>query len=105
MASVILQWLGVGQSEIQKVTSSKKFIKTYNVDPTSINSAVLDEHVDIYLVRRLFTNTAWHKITKAVEMKRKDNVWFCGHCNHNLDNEVQLRVIHASRGIIYHVVA
>lgn len=82
----VLQWLGVGQSDIKNVMATKIPIKKLMVAADSINNAVLDEHVDIYLVRPMFTATLWTKITKAVEDKRKANVWLCGHCNRDLQD-------------------
>lgn len=87
MISAILKWLGVGDSDIQTAMKSKVVIDMLTVDAESINSAIFDEHVDIYTVRRLFTNTIWQKITKAVDDKRQANVWLCGHCNKDLNND------------------
>lgn len=67
--------------------NDKQGIKTLLVDAQSISNAVLDEHVDIYLVRRFFTKTAWHTITQAVEDKRQGNVWLCEQCHKDLNDD------------------
>lgn len=85
MHLVILQWLGVDQPDIKKAMT-KEPIKKF-VAAGSINNAILDEHVDVYLVRPLFAAKLWPQITKAVEDRREANVWLCGHCNRDLHDD------------------
>lgn len=55
------------------------------VHPENIPDAVLDENVDIHLIRRFFTVDGWHLLTEVVQQKRNKPVFICRTCSHNLD--------------------
>ena len=47
--------------------------------PEKLLHSVLDQNVDIYLVRRFFTNDDW-MVVGVVERKRNNNIWLCPIC-------------------------
>ena len=45
--------------------------------PEVVPNALLDESVDIFLIRKYFTNDALLLITDMLERKKEDPVWIC----------------------------
>ena len=54
------------------------------VRPEKISDGVLDENVDIHLIRKFFTNDAWMLIKEIVEQKKLKTVYVCKNCYHDL---------------------
>ena len=53
--------------------------------PQRITSAVLDEDVDINLVRHHFSYDAWLVVEDVVQRKKDRDLWICNVCQHELD--------------------
>ena len=55
--------------------------------PEKIPCSVLDENVDVCLVRHHFTYDAWKVIESVMKTKQKMNVWTCTICQHDLHSK------------------
>ena len=49
-----------------------------------IPNSVLDENVDVHLVRSYFTNDAWLIVKDVLKRKTKSTSWICHSCNRDL---------------------
>ena len=45
-----------------------------------MSDAVVDENVDVCLVRKYFTDDAWMIVSQVVEQKKCKMVWKCNIC-------------------------
>ncbi len=59
----------------------------WNADLKKISNAIIDENVDIHLVRRYFSNYAWLLVQDVVQRKKETDIWTCAVCYRNLDQE------------------
>ena len=67
-------------------------------------NAVLDENVDVNLIRRFFTNDAWLVVMDVVEQKQPANpVFVCKDCYHDLGEAPSIVCDHCLHGIILSV--
>ena len=72
-------WAGDDDGMAQKYT-----------DPERLPDAVLDENVDVNLIRKFFTHDAWLVVMDVVGQKRSKAVYVCKHCYHDLDEELSI---------------
>ena len=63
-----------------------KLIEEEDVEcrPEKIPSSVLDDNVDVCLVRRYFSTDAWMVVQDVIERKKNKDVWECNECQHDL---------------------
>ena len=54
-----------------------------NVVPNS----VLDENIDVCLVRTYFSTDAWMIVEDIIRQKKKKTVWICSMCQHDLHSD------------------
>ena len=54
------------------------------VRPENLPDAILDENVDVHLIRRHFSNDAWMVVQGVVGQKRSNPMYVCKICYHNL---------------------
>ena len=87
MYTVMLQWF-VEKEIALAVLDGKQMIKQNEVDisPEKITDAVLDENVDIHLIRKYFSRDAWQTVFGAVQLK-KANCYFTCKCYYHDANE------------------
>lgn len=85
---VMLSWF-VDQCKIDPVLRKGEVIEESEVEcrPERISSAILDESVDIYLIRHYFTNDAWLLVQDVLKRKSENHVWICKRCNHDIDED------------------
>ena len=80
---VILSWF-VDQEAIHKAMDGnlieKKFVECR---PEKVSAAVLDDNVDVNLVRRYFS----HVVEDVIERKKDMDLWICNVCQHELDGD------------------
>ena len=57
------------------------------VRPEQLPDAVLDENVDVNLIRKIFTQEAWLVVMDVVRQKRSKPVYVSKHCYHDLHEE------------------
>ena len=55
--------------------------------PERVPTAVLDENVDVHLIRKFFSNDAWLVVVNVVEQKQKNPSFICKCCYHDLHEE------------------
>ena len=52
--------------------------------PERITDAVVDENVDIHLIRKYFTYDAWLLVEQVLTRKKKKMTWICKICHQDL---------------------
>ena len=52
-----------------------------------VSDAILDENVDIHLVRNHFSQDAWMSVEDVIQRKSDNMVWICHTCLHDLHSE------------------
>ena len=52
--------------------------------PERVPCAVLDENVDVHLIRKFFTNDAWLVVVIVVEQKQRNSNFIYKYCYHDL---------------------
>ena len=55
--------------------------------PEQIPDSVLDENVDVCLVRHFFSSDAWTLLEMVLSSKAKEVMWTCKVCHHDLHSE------------------
>ena len=90
--AAMLEWFvdsGISSAVLQ---DPKKLIEEEDVEvqPELVSNAVLDENVDIHLVRRFFTNDAWMQVMDVVKTKCNNPVYTCKRCSHDLDESLSI---------------
>ena len=53
-------------------------------DVHAISCAVLDENVDLHLVRPFITSAAWSGLLSLQAQKKEGHMWMCGECKCDL---------------------
>ena len=85
----MLLWF-VSKSEINSALAGS-LIEEEEVEcrPEKISNAVLDENVDINLIRRFFTEDAWKVVEDVIESKKNSDTWPCKICYHDVHESGQ----------------
>ena len=70
-------------TEVQK---TKTLVHEEQVEarPELLPDALLDENIDVHLIRRFFTDDAWLLLEEVVSQKLKRNIYTCKHCSHDV---------------------
>jgi len=89
---VLLSWLGVDDDAAQRAMSGGRRITETELpaDVDGISCAVLDETVDIHLVRMYFTAGAWTALSAMKTAKMDNYTWLCGLCHHDLGDDTSV---------------
>ena len=84
--TAMLSWF-VDQCKMKLVLRKEKLIEENEVEcrPERISNAILDQSVDVHLIRHYFTTDAWLIVQDVLQRKRDHHVWICQGCNHDLD--------------------
>ena len=74
----------------------KKLIEEEDVEtrPERVPNAVIDENVDIHLIRKYFSNDAWLVVTDLVLQKQRNPVYVCKSCYHDLHKQPSIMCDH-----------
>ena len=69
--TVILGWF-VDGVRIEAALKQDELIEEEDVEcrPEKVSDAVVDENVDVYLIRKYFTDDAWMIVSQVVEQKK-----------------------------------
>lgn len=81
---VILNWFvepGVATAAIRE---GKLIEEEVECRPEKIPCSVLDENVDVCLVRHHFSNDAWMIVQDVISRKAEMDVWVCNVCQHDV---------------------
>ena len=83
---VILSWF-VDSSIVNAAIKYDQLIEEEDVEcrPEKIPCSVLDENVNICLVRPYFTADAWMIVEEIMKKKRELDIWYCVSCQDSLD--------------------
>ena len=84
---VMLRWFvkdNIAETAIKSL--GKYLIDEEDVEtrPERVPCAVLDENVDVHLIRKLFTNDAWLVVVNVLEQKQKNPNFICKCYYHDL---------------------
>ena len=84
----MLSWF-VDQCKIHPVLNKGELIEENEVEcrPEKISNAILDQSVDVHLIRHCFTNDAWLIVQDVLNRKKEHHVWICRGCSHDLDKD------------------
>ena len=55
--------------------------------PEKVSDAVVDDNVDVHVVRKYFTNDAWMVVEEVMKLKLDKMNWICHSCSHDLHTE------------------
>lgn len=85
---VILSWL-VEKNVAEKAMKNDILIEENDVEcrPERVPDSIADENVDIFLVRRMFTQDAWAIVEDMYKLKTKKMNWMCSICYHDLPED------------------
>ncbi len=85
--TVILNWF-VDPPVARAAINDDKLIEEEEVEcrPEKIPCSVLDENVDVCLVRQYFSSDAWKLVEEVMKNKAK-NVWVCTTCQNDLHSK------------------
>lgn len=64
------------------------------VRPESLPDAAIDDHVDIFLIRKYFNNDAWLLVMDAVKTKKSKPIYVCKVCFHDLHDRPSIACDH-----------
>ena len=60
------------------------------VMPKEVPDAVLDDNIDIHLIRKHFTADAWLLVKNVLDRKKANAVYTCGSCYHEISESPSL---------------
>ena len=85
---MILDWF-VDAGHVEGAIKHGKLIEEKCVEcmPEKVSDAVVDENVDICLVRKYFIEDAWMIVSQVVQNKKSDMTWKCHVCYHDLHSK------------------
>ena len=83
---VMLKWFVEVKVAEAALKNPDNLIEEESVEarPDKLPDAVLDENVDVHLVRRFFSHDAWLLVTDVVKLKQARPVYICKYCFHDL---------------------
>ena len=86
---VMLKWFVDVEVAAGAIGHPRKLIEEEHVEvrPERLPDAVLDENVDVNLIRKFFTQDAWLAVMDVVGKKRSKPVYVCKLCYHDLHKE------------------
>ena len=84
---VMLKWFVDADVAANAIQCPRNLIDEEHVEvrPERLPDAVLDENVDVNLIRKFFTQDAWLLVMDTLMQKQSKSVYVCKHCYHDLD--------------------
>ena len=85
----MLQWFVEESFATAALNNTRQLIEEEKVEvcPDKLPDAVVDENVDVHLIRKYFTNDAWLLVMDVVQQKQQNPVFVCKYCFHDLHEE------------------
>ena len=82
----MLSWFVDQAVSIAVLKDCKELIeeKSVEVRPENLPDAILDENVDVHLIRKYFTSDAWVLVKDVIARKTTNHVYTCKICHHDL---------------------
>ena len=86
-----MSWI-VDKDVVQQAIKNSVLIEEDKVEcrPEKIPNSILDDSIDVCLVRNYFSNDAWLLLEKTLQLKLKNIIWTCNICNHDLHSEASI---------------
>ena len=83
----MLRWFVEDDVALAAVKNPEHLINEEEVEirPEKLPDAILDENVDVHLIRRFFSQDAWLTVTDVLKLKQDNRVFVCGVCSHDAD--------------------
>ena len=81
--AVMLRWF-VDEAILQAALKGQLIEEDVECRPEKVSNALLDENVDVYLVRKYFSQEAWMIVEDVLRRKRECPVWICSLCCQDL---------------------
>ena len=89
----MLSWF-VDEAIVEATIKSlgKRLVEEEDVEtrPERVPNAILHENVDIYLIRKYFSNDAWLVVTEVVHQKQRNPVYVCKSCHNDLHKQASI---------------
>lgn len=82
----MMKWF-VEDDKVESVLrNSSELIEEEEVEtrPERLPDAILDENVDIFLIRRFFSSDSWLLVMETIKVMKKKHVYICKTCYHDL---------------------
>ena len=94
--TVLLEWFVNKDVAAGVLKCPKKLIDEESVEviPDLVPEGILDENVDIHLIRKFFTNDAWLLIMSVIRQKQSSHVFTCKQCHHHLEDSPSIGCDH-----------
>ena len=94
--AVILKWFVNGEVALLAMKDPKHLIQEESVEvrPEKLPDSVVDENVDVHLVRKYFTSDAWLLVKDVITQKQTNQVFVCNSCSHDLDESPSILCDH-----------
>ena len=85
----MLQWFVEESFATAALNNARQLIEEEKVEvcPDKLPDAVVDENIDVHLIRKYFTNDAWLLVMDVVQQKQQNPVFVCKYCFHDLHEE------------------
>ncbi len=92
----MLQWFVDSCIATAALTNSEYLIDETEVEvrPENLPDAILDENVDVHLIRRFFSRDAWLTVADVVKQKQENPVFVCIYCSHDADESPSILCDH-----------
>ena len=81
----MLEWF-VSQADMQKALNGKLLDEIHvETRPEKVPAQSIDENVNIYRIRKYFTEDGWSSVMEVVDVKKRKCTYYCKVCSHELD--------------------
>ena len=82
---VIMSWF-VDKAVMTEALNNGTLIDEESIEyvPEKLPDSIVDENVDVHLVRKYFTSDAWSLVEEAIKVKNEKLMWICNVCHHDL---------------------
>lgn len=83
---ILLKWIVTDENVVTKALYNNYIIDDVRIltQQDEIHSGILEEDVDINMVKCFFTNGIWKSLIKIINIKWKKVVWICPTCQKDI---------------------
>ncbi len=93
----MLKWFVDGREMAAEIKSpGRYFVEEEHVEvrPEKLPDAVLDQNIDVHLIRKFFTQDAWLLVEEVVKQKCNNPVYICKLCSHDFHEQPSIMCDH-----------
>lgn len=89
--TVMLDWF-VSSRDANRAMNNGDLLEEESVEarPERVPNSCIDEYVNIFHIKKYFTNDAWKIVQQVLEMKKIQSDWFCKVCNKELEDTLAI---------------